>query len=137
MSEQRRILDMLTEGQITADQATELLEALKASDAPPPPSPPKAPKPKGIAKVLRISIDAHEGDGSSKAKVNVNVPLGLAKFASKFLPQQAREQLDLQGIDISNILESLGSDVPEGRIVDIDAQDGDGSSKAKIVIEVA
>lgn len=134
MSEQRRILDMLTEGQITADQATELLEALKASDAPPPP--PKPPKPKGIAKVLRISIDAQEGDGSSKAKVNVNVPLGLAKFASKFLPQQAKEQLDLQGIDISNLLESLGSDVPEGRIVDIDAQDGDGSSKANIIIEV-
>ena len=136
MSEQRRILDMLTEGQITADQATELLEALKASDAPPPPKAPKAPQPKGIARVLRISIDAHEGDGKGKAKVNVNVPLGLAKFASKFLPQQAREQLDLQGIDISNLLESLGSDVPEGKIVDIDAHDGDGNSKANIVIEV-
>ena len=134
MSEQRRILDLLAEGQLSAEQAAELLEALKTTEAPPPP--PRPPKPKGIAKVLRISIDAQNGDGASKAKVNVNVPMGLAKFASKFIPQQAREQFDLQGIDLNGILESLSSDTAEGRIVDIDAQEGEGSSRAKIIIEV-
>ncbi len=131
--ERRRILDMLAAGQISADQAAELLEAIGPAGQ----KPAAAPAPKGKAQLLRITVDATRPDGSKEATVRVNVPIGLAKFAGRFLPPEARKQLEEQGIDIAGILDSLGSDVPGGRLVDIDASDDDKGTTAKIIIEVA
>ena len=133
--EQKRILNLLSEKHISVDQAAALFNALTESEVPVLAGSAKPAK-KGVAKLIRISIDAQDENGGNKAKINVNVPLGLAKFAAKFVPQQARDQLDLQGIDLSDLFDSLGSDVPEGRLIDIDAQDDNGGSKAKIIIEV-
>lgn len=130
--ERKRILDMLAAGQISTDQAAELLEAIgPAAEAPSAPA-----KPGGTARLLRISVDATRPDGNKEATVRVNVPLGLAKFAGRFLPPEARSQLEEQGIDLSTLLDSLNSDVPGGRLVDIDAVDDDKGTTAKIVIEV-
>ena len=131
--ERRRILDMLAAGQISADQAAELLEAIGPGAGAGTP----APKAKGTARLLRISIDTTRPDGSKEATVRVNVPLGLAKFAGRFLPPEARAQLEEQGIDLSSLLDSLDTDVPGGRLVDIDATDDGKGTTAKIVIEVA
>lgn len=130
--ERRRILDMLASGQISADQAAELLEAIGPAE----PSPPPAPKAGGGARVLRISVDATRPDGSKEATVRVNVPLGLARFATRFLPPGARAQLEEQGIDLTSLVNSLDSDVPGGKLVDIDATDEDKGTTAKVVIEV-
>ncbi|HKI59368.1 MAG TPA: hypothetical protein VKA00_09150 [Trueperaceae bacterium] len=130
--ERRRILDMLAAGQISADQAAELLEAIGPSGR----SEAPAAKAKGTARLLRISIDATKPDGSKEATVRVNVPLGLAKFAGRFLPPDARTQLEGQGIDLATLLDSLDTDVPGGRLVDFDAVDEDKGTTAKIVIEV-
>lgn len=137
-NERRKILDMLAAGQITVDQATDLLKALGPSVAEPvPPTPPQPPRPPGgIAKVLRIDIDAHGNGEGEKARIRVNVPIALAKFASKFMPKEARAQLDVQGIDLAELLDSLGDDLPEGRLVDIDAQGDAEGEGAKIIIEV-
>ena len=146
--ERNRILDMLASGKITAEQAAELLKAIGPGDVPPPPPPPRAAdavgadaraflRPKqGISRMLRISIDA-VGDGDTdRAKIRVNVPLALARFATKFMPDEAKVQLDEQGIDLSELIDALGDELPEGRLVDIDAE-GDGSGKtAKIIVEV-
>ncbi len=144
--ERRRILDMLAAGQIDVDQATELLKAL-GTDRQAPPRSPRPPVPpqvvgsggesrRGIARVLSISIDAKGDAGDERAKVRVNVPLALTRFAMKFLPTEAKEQLNTQGIDLEELLETLGDELPEGRLVDIDAsQMGDGTN-ARIVIEV-
>lgn len=133
-SEQRRILDLLAAGQISVDEATELLAALGTSSVPPaPPAPPSPPR--GIARLLRISIDA-DGEGADKAKIRVNVPIGLAKFATRFLPKEAKQQLEAQGVDLSELLDSLGSDLPEGRLIDIDAGPDAEGGKAKIIIDV-
>lgn len=136
-NERRKILDMLAAGQVSVEQATELLKALGpvAAVPPTPPIPPALPRRKGIAKILRINIDAGGGDEGEKAKIRVNVPIALAKFASKFMPQEAKAQLDLQGIDLAELLETIGDDLPEGRLVDIDAIE-EGKGKAKIIIEV-
>ena len=101
--------------------------AARAPTAPPPPRPP--------AQVLRIAIDARE-DGEDRAKVNVNVPIKLARFAARFLPKEARHELDAQGIDLAELLAGLGDDVPEGPLVDIDASDETGGKTARIRIEV-
>lgn len=148
--ERRKILDLLENGQITAEQAAVLLKALSPDAPPPPPPRPRPPTAsagravmafstsdgphKGIARLLRISIDAVGEDGKN-AKVKVNVPLALARFATKFMPEEARVQLSDQGIDLSELLDSLGDEVPEGRLVDIDAADEDGQT-AKIIVEV-
>jgi hypothetical protein len=150
---QVRIVDMLDEGQVSFEQTLDLLTSLasggrrKAAGVMVPPVPPIPPvavvhtghrsKRKGIAKVLRIHIDAGGEDGSERAKVRVNVPIALAKFAGKFLPSEAKEQLASQGIDITEILDAIGDELPDGPLVDIDAVEGDGKTRAKIIIEVA
>lgn len=155
---QARIVDLLAEGQVSVEQTRDLLSSLatggraaarrSAAGIPVPPIPPlpavvpvhgtaAAGRRKGIAKVLRIHIDAGDDDDAQRAKVRVNVPISLAKFAGKFVPTEAREQLQAQGIDLSELLDMLGEDIPDGPLVDIDASDGDGKKSAKIVIEVA
>ncbi len=136
--ERKKVLDMLAAGQINVDQASELLRALGDAPrvvsvgAPPPPPPPRA----GTARLLRISIDADEdGSGNSRAKIRVNVPLGLAKFASRFLPAEARTELEAQGIDLNELINALSTETPEGKLVDIDV-DENGRKGAKIVVEV-
>ncbi len=129
--ERRRILDMLAGGQITAEQAAGLLEALGAKG-----ERVGVPARKGIARLIRINIDARGSDGSKDATVNVNVPLALAKFASRFVPKDARNELKVQGVDLSELLDALGEDVPDGRLVDLDAtEDGTGKT-VHVVIEV-
>jgi hypothetical protein len=137
--ERKKVLDMLAAGQINVDQASELLRALgdapSATGAAPPPPPPPART--GTARLLRISIDANDDGDGERAKIRVNVPLGLAKFASRFLPAEARTELESQGIDLSELISALSTETPEGRLVDIDVDDdGSGRKKAKIVVEV-
>lgn len=126
-SEQRRILDLLAAGQLSVDEAAELLEALQASAAPAPPT-----APRGIARVLRISI--HSEDADDESTLNLNVPLGLAKFAERFIPKEARARLDRQGVDLDELLGSLDGNFPSGPLVDIQA--GGASDEVTITIEV-
>ena len=148
---QVRIVDMLGEEHVTFEQTLDLLTSLAsrkrrgAAAMVVPPVPPAPPvhlhggsgRRKGIAKVLRVNIDAGGEDGGERAKIRVNVPIALAKFAGKFLPSEAREQLAAQGIDLVELLDSIGDELPDGPLVDIDAAEGDGKTRAKIVIEVA
>jgi hypothetical protein len=133
--ERRRVLDMLAEGRISADDAAKLLKAL-GDDLGAPPPPPKPPR-TGTARTFRINVDAFDDDGDT-ARIRVNVPMGLARFASRFLPPEARTELESHGIDLQELLESLGDDPEVGPLVDIDvdAPEG-GGKKAKITIEVA
>lgn len=45
----------------------------------------------------------YEGD-MTKPKVSLKIPIVGLKFADKFLPEQARNELDAQGIDLSTLL---------------------------------
>ena len=132
-SEQRRILDLLAAGQVSVDEAAELLEALKASGPPTPPgAPPPPAAPRGIARVLRISI--YSADSSDESTLNLNVPLGLAKFAERFIPKEARAHLVNQGINLDELLGSLDGDFPSGPLVNIEASDS--TDEVTITIEV-
>jgi hypothetical protein len=119
MSEQRKILELLAGGQLSVEQADELLNALGS----------ELPKPKGAAKMVRIEIDA-----ADEAKIRVNVPAPLAKFAMGFIPKETRDELTAQGINLGEILDVLKGELPEGRLVEIEAQD-DGKP-VRILIEV-
>lgn len=133
----KRILDMLAAGRISVDAATDLLRAVSVPAGPKPtPELPAAPRPRGAARILRISVDAPSASSGSGAKVRVNIPLALAKYAMRFIPRETTEELSDQGIDIAQLLQDLGDDVPDGRLVDIEAEEGDGDGKMAIVIEV-
>ncbi len=132
----KRILDMLAAGTISAEDAARLLGALGSEPAPG--TAPAPPRRRGTARTFRVSIDAFgDASGKDRAKVRVNVPIGLAKFASRFLPPEAKRELESQGIDLSTLLEGLGDDVPDGPLVDIHVDDeASGTAKARIVVEV-
>jgi hypothetical protein len=142
VDERRKILDLLESGRVNADQASELLRALGGAPREAGPPPPPAPARTGTARMLRITIDAAGMDGNGterdkkNAKIRVNVPLGLAKFATRFLPVEARGELEAQGIDLNELIAALSSETPEGRLVDIDVDDDGDGKRAKIVVEV-
>lgn len=144
--ERDRILGLLEAGKISAEQAAVLLDAVTSRrpgpgatastpGSSPGASPGSSPAPRPPAQLLRISIDAVEG-GKNKANVNINVPLKLARFAARFLPKEARVELEDQNIDLSELLANLGDEVPDGPLVDIDTSDESGAKTAKIRIEV-
>ncbi len=154
--ERKRVLDMLASGKISVDDATSLLKALGPTPAeafgataapsmagdrdlpPPPPTPPAAPlRPRRTGtRVLRITVDEVSA-GHVSNKVKVNVPLGLAKFALRFMPAKAKEELALQNIDLSQVLDGITEEAPDGNIVNVEAEKKDGSGVIeRVTIEV-
>jgi hypothetical protein len=136
--ERKKVLDMLAAGRSPSTRRATCC-ARSARAAPPGPvgvdhaaGPPRT----GTARLLRISIDAGDGGDSERAKIRVNVPLGLAKFASRFLPAEASSELEAQGIDLSELITAITTETPEGRLVDIDVDDDGDGKRAKIVVEV-
>lgn len=109
MNEQRKdILQMLTEGKITADEADQLLAAL---DRDRPASPPADARPKARPKYLRVEVDANDDD-DGPVRVNVRVPLQLlragVRLASLIPPQalgHANEEMQRAGVpfDLSQL----------------------------------
>lgn len=117
-----RVLELIQEGKVTAAQGLELLQAIESGD--------KETRAAGKTdRVLRVKVD---GD---KTKVNVNIPMGLVRAASKFaglgmnwIPQEARREMDKQGIDLSQIdfnelVDLIDQGLVDGKLVDVDVQD--------------
>lgn len=109
MNERMQILNMLSEGKITVEEANQLLRAIEQSA-----SDDKTDKPRWLH--IRVSEDGTE-------KVKVNIPLSLARMGLALLPSSAMVQINAKGIDLDRL---LNEDLPAtGKIVDI--QDGDNS----------
>ena len=125
--DRKRILGMLAEGKITADEADMLLDSIGADTDPtqpvptPPPSAdwPTGPSAAGTPKFMYVKVDSVNND-----KVDVKVPLALLRTGLKLtslIPPQAMEQInssmseagmsfDLNNIkpeDIEDIIQSL------------------------------
>jgi hypothetical protein len=62
--------------------------------------------------------------GGGKAKVVVNLPIGLADMVFKSLPDDARRELEMKGYDAGNFWERLKSGGPT-QIVDIEGDEGE------------
>ncbi len=93
LEERRRILNMLTEGKISAADADGLLAAMDNTKTPPPvtevkPAPPKSPR------YLRVQVEETDGDDS---KVNIRVPFNLIRAGVRLtalLPTGLHEQIN-------------------------------------------
>lgn len=141
MDEKQKILKMVEDGKITAQDALELLEALGKDETI---IPPQARKPHGKKKMFRIRIDA-QGDegGRGRAKVNVNIPIDVAKkltSLTKVIPASAKSEMEKEGFNIdelnlNELLEAIESGDMDESIVDIDADGEDGGAKVKIYVD--
>jgi hypothetical protein len=105
MTEQRReILQMLSEGKVTAEEADQLIAALERDQ--PRVATTVEGRPKTSPKYLRVVVDANE-DGDGPVRVNIRVPLQLlragVRLASLMPPQalgSANDELRRSGIPI-------------------------------------
>jgi hypothetical protein len=112
--ERMRILRMIQEGKITADEGARLLAALRESRKEPRPVPTVGRSNKGW---LRVRVtDMVTG----KAKVTVNLPLGLVDAGMNIASQYAPD------VNFNEIAEAIRNGQMEGKIVDvIDEEDGE------------
>ena len=129
-SERRKVLEMVAEGKVSADEAERLLRKLDESGTG------DAARPGGAAdgadgseagaaplRYLRVLVDGANGD-----KVNIRVPLGLLRTGvslATLLPSAAGEKLSENGIDLSHLAgDTLVEELRE-LTVDVDSAKGD------------
>ncbi|MFE6667306.1 hypothetical protein ACFVFH_27550 [Streptomyces sp. NPDC057697] len=98
MNEQRRrILDMLAEGRITADEAERLIDALERERPEPPQS--AAPHPRPRPRYLRVLVSGADGSGADGAsRVDVQIPLQLLRAGvrlASLVPPQALTRINV------------------------------------------
>lgn len=121
--ERMRVLRMVQEGKITAQQGVQLLDALDAGQrrankgmVAAPPTPPAIP---GAGRWFRVMVtDTNTG----KTRVNVRLPVSLVsagmKMGARFSPQ-------VEGLDAEQLMGFLNSGAV-GKIVDVyDEDDGE------------
>ena len=106
--ERMRILKMIEEKQITAEEGAKLLEALRATGG-------DASQREAATKArwLRVRVTDRS---SGKLKVNVNIPVGLVdvglKMGARFAPE-------MNGMDLSAIQTAIKGGM-QGRIIEVD-----------------
>jgi hypothetical protein len=106
--ERMRILKMIEEKQITAEEGAKLLEALRATGS-------DAAQREEVtrARWLRVRVTDRS---SGKLKVNVNIPVGLVdvglKMGARFAPE-------MNGMDLSAIQTAIKGGM-QGRIIEVD-----------------
>jgi hypothetical protein len=111
-----KILKMIEEGKLSAEEGTKLLAALSDKR---PPTPPRQPGMPGGARWLRIRVtDIRTG----RSKASVQIPLALVDAGMKIGAHFAPE---VEGVDMSNVMEAVRSGVM-GKIIDVtDEADGE------------
>ena len=124
-AERLKILKMLEEGKIKADEAARLLEAVGESGA----EAEAAATPKGRSKKT-LHVRVFRGE-SERPNVNVNIPLSLAKWALKFAPEHAKARMGDKEID----LDELGTLLDEGVGEIITVHDEDKDERVEISIK--
>lgn len=123
--ERKKVLEMLAEGRITAEDAERLLDKIEAG-----PSSDRRPsrKPGEPSKIkwLLVHVDGNDGD-----KVNVRVPINLIRTGIKLgaiLPAGASERIQASGIDLNDLAKLADEELVEALAdlqVDVNSEDGD------------
>jgi len=117
VEERMKILKMIEEGKISAEEGAKLLAALAEGRRGP--LDPAAPGKPGAARTLRIRVT---DIGSGRSKASVQIPLALVDAGMKIGAHFAPE---VEGVDMSNVMDAMRSGVT-GKIIDvIDDEDGE------------
>ncbi len=130
-----KVLEMVRDGKISAEDGEKLLGAM-GTDAP-------NKKPVKKNSMLRVRVDVNDPDKKEQARVNVNVPLALAKKAvglMSFIPKDTKKELADKGISLDDInLKELIELFEDGEIdeelVNVDAGDGVQGAKVRVYVD--
>ncbi|MFO7637367.1 MAG: hypothetical protein R6W96_08660 [Clostridia bacterium] len=136
--EKRRILKMLEDKSITSDEALDLLNALRDEEEEIRPTK----KPGKKATMLRVRIEANEKN-DTVAKVNVNLPLSVAKKITQLqglVPKEAKDKMSekgisFDGINLKELIEAFESGDIDENLVDIVASDEDSKAVVRIYVD--
>ncbi len=118
MDETLRVLKMVEEGTVTAEQGMELLSAIEGEKAA---QPLILEKNRYDKKMFRIVVT------SPKDKVRVQFPVGAIKKILKATGKLPIQEKDLQGVDLSSMMEAISECLDaqvEGDFVNVEAADG-------------
>ncbi len=96
MDEKMKILQMLEQGKITAEEASQLLQAAGDQEK-------QQQTPRSGGRKLKFIITE---EGSEKPKFNVAVPFALVRWTEQFIPREARDEMEEHGIDLEKIVRS-------------------------------
>jgi hypothetical protein len=120
VEERMKILKMIEEGKISAEEGAKLLTALsEGRRGPLEPGMPGKPGRPGAPRTLRIRVT---DIGSGRSKASVQIPLALVDAGMKIGAHFAPE---VEGVDMSNVMDAMRSGVT-GKIIDvIDDEDGE------------
>ena len=119
MDEKLRILKMVEEGTITAEQAAELMAAMNVEA---PEVETAMEKTNYDKKMFRIIVDSTGGD-----KVNSQFPVGAIKKILKVTGKLPISEKNLEGVDIASMMDAVSECLDaeiEGDFVNVDAMDG-------------
>jgi hypothetical protein len=119
--ERLQILKMIEDGTITADEGAKLLAALEEGA-----TKSEQIKSGGQARWMRVRVtDLNTG----RAKVNVNLPMGLVSVGMKV---GARFAPEMEDIDLDEIFQAI-KDGAQGQIVEV--EDEEDNERVQIYIE--
>ena len=102
--EKDRILKLLEEKKITADEAARLLDALNRTA--------------GTGTQNRFLKVRVYRQGEEKAKVNITVPMTLVRWGMNFMPDSAKAKIEGHDIDMKVVADALERGIT-GKIVDV------------------
>ncbi len=130
--ERFRILEMIGQGQITAEQGAQLLEALgSGSPTPAAPTPPPAPSPAPAPEEVKAALNTASQKGrrlrvvvsskNGKERVNVNLPIRLMEVGLKIGSRFVDELKDLDD-EMAMLMDAIQNDVM-GKIVEVDDEE--------------
>jgi hypothetical protein len=113
--ERVKILNMIAEGKITAEEGAQLLSALRTAD--------RRPAAGGVpgtvsgnARFLRVRVsDSNTG----RVKANINIPMSLLHVAVRI---GARFAPDLEGLDFGEVMEIINTGA-RGKIIEVSDED--------------
>lgn len=119
MDEKLRVLKMVEEGTITAEEAAELMAAMQADL---PAQEMRVVKNSYDKKLFRVLVDSTSGD-----KVKIQFPVGAIKKILKATGKLPIPEKDLQGVDLSSMMDAVSECLDEeieGDFVNVAAADG-------------
>ncbi len=135
-----RILEMVKKGKITAEEGEKLISAVTGvSDGSTP-----APRISGKKfEMLRVRVNSRSEKKEDNARVEVNVPLSIAKKALglvSLVPNEAKKELAAQGIDLDaiNLTELIemfeSGDITE-ELVNVESGDEVNGATVKVYVD--
>jgi len=128
--ERKKVLNMLADGKISADEAERLISALENRTTETPPQSTLTKTSDNLPRYLFVKVDAVDGD-----KVNIRVPLKLVKAGIKLqalLPQDAQDKINAKlnekGINLDDFKDENFQDLLDALTefeVNVDDKKGD------------